>query len=100
MVMRAAALDRGGLALQPSDVPLAVEVLSPSNAGYDVMTKRHQYGHAGIPQYWIVDPGKRVMTVLLHDGHEGYLESDVVSPGTTWRTDQPFAVALDPAEFL
>jgi hypothetical protein len=36
--------------------------------------------------------------VLRHNG-AGYDEVAVVKPGTTWRTDDPFPLALDPADF-
>ena len=94
-----AALTAGGRYLQPADVLLAVEVLSPSNAGVDLLLKRHYYAAGGIPHYWIVDPDKRTLTALALDGGS-YREVTVVEPGTTWRTEQPFPLALDPAEFL
>jgi Uma2 family endonuclease len=53
------ALDRPRPTLLPPDVLLAVEVLSPSNPGNDLVLKRHEYAVAGIPQYWIVDPSRR-----------------------------------------
>lgn len=42
-----------------SDAPvplLAIEVLSPSSARYDRGLKRRAYQHAGVGEYWIVDP--------------------------------------------
>ncbi|MBY0311785.1 MAG: Uma2 family endonuclease [Phycisphaerales bacterium] len=35
---------------------LVVEVLSPSNAQTDIVTKRDDYERAGVLEYWIVDP--------------------------------------------
>jgi Uma2 family endonuclease len=40
---------------------LVVEVLSPSTARADRMTKRRRYQRAGIPEYWIVDTDGRVI---------------------------------------
>jgi Uma2 family endonuclease len=48
---------------------LAIEVLSPSNRRVDLVLKRALYADNGVPEYWIVDPGKRTISVnRLHDG--------------------------------
>jgi Uma2 family endonuclease len=99
-ILHATAIERDDLALDPGDVVAVVEVLSPGSTGVDVVTKRHQYGKAQIPQYWIVDPRQRTLTVLRHDGHKGYDESAVVSPGETYRAREPFPLSLDPGDFL
>ena len=92
-------LESRDVVASPDQVVLVVEVLSPDSAGHDQITKRHQYGQAGIRHYWLVDPKRRTLTVLRHDGAAGYAEVEVVKPGTTWRTDDPFPLALDPADF-
>lgn len=43
---------------------LVAEVLSPSTAYYDLTKKREIYEHAGVAEYWIVDPGRRTAEVL------------------------------------
>lgn len=40
---------------------VAVEVLSPSTARYDRITKRRMYLDEGVPQYWVVDPHARLI---------------------------------------
>ncbi|MBK8247400.1 MAG: Uma2 family endonuclease [Gemmatimonadetes bacterium] len=40
---------------------LVVEVLSPSTARYDRVTKRRMYLAQGVPQYWVVDPQARLI---------------------------------------
>jgi Uma2 family endonuclease len=40
---------------------LAVEILSPSTAARDRVTKRHLYQRAGVTEYWIVDMDARVI---------------------------------------
>jgi Uma2 family endonuclease len=58
----------------PDDWPLDVrpdwvcEVLSPGTARYDRSTKANLYAAAGIPWYWLVDPGERLVEVLQLDG--------------------------------
>ncbi len=81
------------------EVLLAVEVLSPSNRGNDLVIKRHYYAAGGIPHYWIVDPEKRTLTVLTLDG-EAYVERAVVEPGQVWESQEPFPLHIDPADFL
>lgn len=45
------------------------EVLSPSNAAYDRVTKRRLYAEHGVPFYWIVDPEEATLEALaLRDG--------------------------------
>ena len=46
---------------------LLVEVLSLSNRGRDLLTKRALYARAGVPEYWIVDPMSRTIEVLTLD---------------------------------
>jgi Uma2 family endonuclease len=55
---------------------LCVEVLSPSNAGYDRTDKFDLYEKAGVPFYWIVDPIERTVEayklengVYMRSGH-------------------------------
>ena len=91
---------RPGNGLQPADVLLVIEVLSPSNARTDLVLKRHDYAAEGIPAYWVVDPEKQTLTVLEHDGGEHYAEVAVVSPGDTFTTEVPFPISIDPAEIF
>ncbi|MFB9234547.1 Uma2 family endonuclease [Plantactinospora siamensis] len=93
-VARDHAIDRGGSALRPEDVLLVIEVISPSNAGRDLVLKRHEYAVAGIPRYWLVDPRKRTLTVLENVGGV-YREAALVTAGQTWTADQPFPLTLD-----
>src|SRR4029079_2133470 len=86
VVVRQEAVDRGGKNFSHADVLLAVEVVSPSNASKDLVLKRHHYGAAGIPQYWLADPRSRALTVLTTDRPGEYHEDVVVTPGKTWST--------------
>jgi Uma2 family endonuclease len=40
---------------------LIVEVISPSTARYDRLTKRRRYQRSGVAEYWIVDLDARVV---------------------------------------
>jgi Uma2 family endonuclease len=46
---------------------LLIEVLSPSNRGHDLLTKRALYARAGVREYWIVDPTNRTVDILTLD---------------------------------
>ena len=47
---------------------LLVEVLSPSNADYDLVVKRAAYARAGVPEYWVARPAER--DFLVHSEPE------------------------------
>lgn len=50
---------------------LVVEIASPSTAAYDrdeVQGKRAAYAHIGVPEYWIIDPARRTVTLLSLEG--------------------------------
>jgi Uma2 family endonuclease len=51
----------------PEGADLVVEVVSPGqdNRERDLKTKRTVYARAKIPEYWIVDPQEKTITVLV-----------------------------------
>ena len=59
---------------------LVMEVVSTDDRRRDIETKRFEYARAGIPEYWIVDPLQRRITVLrlVGDRYAVHTES---SPG-------------------
>ena len=48
---------------------LIVEILSPTNAKYDLETKFHLYEEAGVQEYWIVQPQEK--SVLIYELRKG-----------------------------
>lgn len=65
---------------------LVVEILSPSTKQYDCLVKYKLYQQAGIKEYWIVDPDKKLVLVYtLVDGQyyvpEVYTARDSVPVG-------------------
>lgn len=58
-------IDAGRIATIPL---LLAEILSPSNANHDLVTKRAAYARAGVPEYWILRPDER--DVLVHSEPE------------------------------
>lgn len=53
-------VDRHGVHGAPD---LVVEVLSPGTARYDKIIKLSLYQQAGVPEYWVVDPVSRSVSV-------------------------------------
>lgn len=82
-----------------ADLVLAVEVLSADNRRNDLARKRHGYGRAGVPNYWIVDGRDRSLSVLTDPYEDGYREEVTIKAGDRWTTRSPFPVTLDPADF-
>ena len=58
---------------------LVIEVLSGSTRRRDRQDKRELYAEAGVDEYWIVDPERRVMTVAHLDCRE-----ETVGDTLTW----------------
>ena len=46
---------------------LVMEVMSPDDPKRDRETKRREYAAAGIPEYWLVDPAGKTITVFRLD---------------------------------
>ena len=66
-----------------SGVPdMVVEILSPSTASYDRITKFNLYRQYGICEYWIADPKSKIVSVHLLDNGRYYItryaETDTV----------------------
>ena len=54
---------------------LSIEIVSDSSSIIDYRYKRSEYAVAGIPEYWIIDPGSKKVTVLQLV--EGFYEEKV-----------------------
>jgi Uma2 family endonuclease len=68
---------------------LIVEVLSPSNRGHDLLTKRALYGRAGVREYWLADPEMLTLEILT-------LEGDALHARSRFAGDEVVASALLP----
>lgn len=71
------------IARVPPDVVVEVVTARPRDARRDRVAKRHDYAHAGVRFYWIVDPQLRTVEVLrLKRGKSpGYADALVASGG-------------------
>jgi Uma2 family endonuclease len=63
-----------------SGADLVMEVVSPDKPERDLVEKREEYAEAGIPEYWIVNPLNRTITVLTLEG-DTYREHGIFAPG-------------------
>jgi len=61
---------------------LVVEIVSDDDRRRDLEVKRPEYAEAGIPEYWIIDPLLRRVTVLRLDG-DHYEPAGEYAPGDT-----------------
>jgi len=79
-------------------VPILVaEVLSPSTARYDRVTKRRLYQRSGVETYWIVDLDARVVEVWT----PGMDRPELADRTLAWRPDPSVEpLVLDLAEYF
>lgn len=74
---------------------LAVELLSDSTRGVDLMLKRSRYERAGVPSYWVVDPDSLEITVWEAGVSGEYAETARAGlDGSDLRVERPFPVTL------
>ncbi|MGH3095715.1 MAG: Uma2 family endonuclease [Streptosporangiales bacterium] len=79
---------------------LAVEVLSPSNRGHDMLTKRNLYERIRVPSYWLVDPDEPAVTVLELDDAGRYAEVARTSGGASVSVERPYPVTFRPVDLI
>lgn len=80
---------------------LAVEVASPSTAGFDRNIKKDRYERFGIPHYWIIDPRKEQPSLTVFELFEGvYKQVAYVTGQEAFTTRHPLPVRVIPAQLL
>ena len=67
-----------GSARLESAPSLALEIISPSSATTDRVSKRDLYARYGVPEYWLVDPHAGTATVFS-DPEDGRYQTETVS---------------------
>lgn len=79
---------------------LAVEILSPSTASNDFISKKAAYARMGTPSYWIVDPELPRLMAFQLDGYGQYQMVADVKDEDAFEAERPFPVRIVPAELL
>ena len=78
---------------------LAVEVLSPSTRGVDLLLKKDRLQRAGCAHYWVIDPDvPSIIAWSLVDG--AYREVARASGSESFEVAEPFAVRFAPASLV
>jgi Uma2 family endonuclease len=68
-----------GSAKVESAPSLTVEVISPSTSAYDRVTKRDVYARFSVPEYWLVDPDAKTVTIYSDPQDGRYQAEQTVS---------------------
>ena len=79
---------RNTITLEMPPPLLVVEVVSPNDPARDYRYKRSEYAVRGIPEYWIVDPDQKKVTILTLV--EGFYDE------TAFEGEQPLVSATFP----
>ena len=79
---------------------LAVEVLSPSTASNDFISKKAAYERMGVASYWIIDPEQPRLMVFELDAQGDYRLVGDVKDGEVFEAERPFPVRVVPAKLL
>ena len=76
---------------------LVAEVLSPSTARFDRISKRRRYQRSGVPVYWIVDLDGRLVEVW----HAGESSPSIVDDALEWKPDHvEIPLFIDPPAYF
>ncbi|HEX6470412.1 MAG TPA: Uma2 family endonuclease [Streptosporangiaceae bacterium] len=83
--------------MDPGDVVLVVEIMSPSNTEFDRVWKPRRYAEGGIPTYLEVDldpPG----AVAYQLRGKGYVRVAEARAGETLELTEPYPIRFDPRD--
>jgi Uma2 family endonuclease len=86
-------------AVDPADILLVAEVVSPGRERVDHERKRRTYAAAGIAHYWIVDRDPTRVTALRL-GAGDYVEAGQASGEQLLALTDPFPLAFRPADLV
>jgi Uma2 family endonuclease len=92
---RRAVIEASSGILDPGDVALMVEVVSPSSHSMDRLTKPPLYAAAGIPAYWRVELEQGPAVHVYRLDADAYVPSGVARPAEPLAVDVPFAMSVE-----
>jgi len=78
---------------------LAVEVLSPSSRGIDLLLKKDRLRRSGCAHYWVVDPDAPSITAWSLVAGQ-YVRTAHAKGTEDFSVDQPFALRVVPADLV
>lgn len=85
-----------------SGVVLVVEVLGPETMVADRITKPWRYAQAGVPYFWRIDQGPRLVALRLDptlgEGH--YIYDQELVPSEDGLVEHPWTAQIDMAEYV
>ncbi|MEV4054766.1 Uma2 family endonuclease [Amycolatopsis sp. NPDC049688] len=84
----------------PASPVLAVEVLSPSTAIYDLNLKKAVYERFGTGSYWVIDPAEPALTVFELDEEGHYQQVAKAAGDEAAELERPFPVRIVPRQLL
>lgn len=83
----------------PAAPLLAIEVLSPSTRGFDLLLKKERLERAGCAHYWAVDPDEPSITAWTLEGAV-YRQTGHAAGEERFATTEPFAIAFAPSQLV
>jgi Uma2 family endonuclease len=98
VVTRDVVLDNSSGILDPADIALVVEIVSPGSRTTDRLTKPAVYARAGIASLWRVELHDGPAVFAYHLEHDHYIEAGSARPGERLVVSEPFPVAIDPSD--
>ncbi|SEF16688.1 Uma2 family endonuclease [Jiangella alba] len=86
--------------IDPADVQLVVEVVSPGSRRTDRIAKVADYQYAGIPAYWIIDPAAAEGDAFVAYELAGGAYKEVARGSGVITLERPFPVTIDVGALL
>ncbi|MEU6710564.1 Uma2 family endonuclease [Nonomuraea sp. NPDC046802] len=100
VVAETEAVDSGELMLDPRDLHLIGEVVSPETRGRDRALKVLAYAAAGIPLYWRIEPDEGPTLYVYELDGDSYKPPIAYKAGTTVTLSAPYPMSFDPADLV